>query len=108
LQTVRQAPLSTEHPINEVLFKTAVHGPIIRKETGCLDLGLHGGELVGLAAGDHDMRAQRRDLVRRAAADAAAAAGDDDGLALKQPRLEDRAVRHVSSDDLNGRLSACI
>ena len=62
-----------------------------------LDLGLHGGELVGLAAGDHDMRAERGDLVRRAAADAAAAAGDDDGLALKQPRLEDRAIRHVSS-----------
>ena len=81
---------------------------VSQRAAGCLDLALHRGELLGLAAGDHDMRAQRRDLVRRAAADAAAAAGDDDGLALKQPRLEDRAIRHVSSDDLNGRLSACI
>ncbi len=55
---------------------------------GGLDLGLHAGKLVGLAAGDHDMRAQRGELVRRAAADAAAAAGDDHGLAFEQPRLK--------------------
>ena len=50
---------------------------------------------------------KRRDLVRGAAADAAAAAGHDHGLAVKQSRLEDRAIRHVSSA-LNGRSSACI
>jgi hypothetical protein len=67
-----------------------------------LDLGLNRCELLGLASGDHDMGAQGRDFVRRAAADAAAAAGHDDGLALKQPRFEDRAIRHVSSAFLPG------
>lgn len=52
---------------------------------------------LGLAAGDNDVGAEGGDLVRRAAADAAAAAGDDHGLAVEQSRLEDRAIRHVSS-----------
>jgi hypothetical protein len=74
---------------------------------GRLDLGLHRRELLGLAAGDGDVGAERRDLVRGAAADAAAAAGHDHGPAVKQPRLEDRAIRHPSSR-LNGCSSACI
>ena len=82
-----------------------IHG--LFNNAGGLDLAFHLGELVGLAAGDHDMGAQRRDLVRRAAADAAAAAGHDHGLAFKQSRFEDRAIRHVSSH-VNGRLSGSI
>ena len=91
----------------DLRFLADVEGVRLAGAAGRLDLALHDGELLGLAAGDDDMRAERRDLVRGAAADAAAAAGDDDGLAGEQPRLEDRAIRHVSSG-LNGRSSACI
>ena len=42
-------------------------------------------QLVQLAADQHHMRAQRRQLVRDAAADARTAAGDDDHLALERP-----------------------
>ena len=83
----------------DLRFLADVEGMRLAAAARRFDLGLHRGELVGLAAGDHDMRAERCDLVRRAAADAAAAAGDDDGLAFKQPRLEDRAIRHVSSPE---------
>jgi hypothetical protein len=72
------------------------------------DLGLHGAEFLGLAAGDHDMGAQRRDFVRRAAADAAAAAGHDDGLALNSPGLKTERYDMFPPTALNGRLSACI
>ena len=96
------------HRLLDLSFLANVEGMRLARAAGGLDLAFHRGELVGLAAGDHDVGAQRGDLVRRAAADAAAAAGDEDGLALKQPRFEDRAVRHVSSDDVNGRSSASI
>ena len=49
------------------------------------DLGAHRVELVDLAADDRDRRAERRELVRRAAADARAAAGDEGDLAAKRP-----------------------
>src|SRR5262249_37626482 len=85
------------HGLLHLRFLADVEGMCLAGATGGLDLALHRRELVGLAAGDHDVGAKSRDLVGRAATDAAAAASDDDGLALKQPRLEDRAVRHVSS-----------
>ena len=61
-----------------------------------LDLGLHGGELVELAADQRDRGAERRQLVRGAAADAGAAAGDDDDLAGEQAGREDGSVVHVA------------
>src|SRR6187401_1496199 len=78
-------------------FLANVESVRLAAAAGRLDLALHGLQLLGLAAGDHDMRAERGKLVRRAAADAAAAAGHNHGLAGEQSRLEDRAIRHVSS-----------
>ena len=57
-----------------------------------LDLGAHRGELVGLAADEGDRRAERSQLVRRAAPDARAAAGDDGDLAREQVAAEDGLV----------------
>ena len=54
-----------------------------------VDLGLHRLQLVGLAAHQHHVRAQRGEFVRAAAADARAAAGDDEHLACEQVRRED-------------------
>ena len=59
---------------------------------GVLDLALHRRELVGLAADDGDRGAERRQLVRGAAADPRAAAGDQRDLAAHQAGREDRSV----------------
>src|SRR6266516_2012790 len=56
------------------------------------DFRLHGMQLVGRAADERDPRAECRELMRRAAADAAAAAGDDRHLPGKQARPEHRSV----------------
>ncbi len=56
------------------------------------DLALHRGQFVGVAADDRDGRAERRELVRSAAADSRAAAGDDGDLALQQAGCEDGAI----------------
>src|SRR4029450_13456923 len=87
------AAVLRHHPCDRFLylrFPADVEGLRLAGAARRFDLALPRGELVELAAGDRDVRAERGDLVRRAAADAAAAAGDDDGLAFKQPRLEDR------------------
>jgi hypothetical protein len=58
------------------------------------DFRRDGLQLVGLAAHQHDARAQCREFMRGAAADAGTAAGDDDDLVLEQRRRKDGLVRH--------------
>ena len=80
-------PLAATHRRDRLLhlrFFADVEGVRLAGTAGRLDLALHHVELLRLAAGDRHMRAEGRELVRGAAADAAAAAGDDDGPALKQ------------------------
>jgi hypothetical protein len=55
-------------------------------------------QLVELAPYQRQARAQRRQLVRGAAAQPAAAPGHDDGLALIQPRPEYRRVALAGGD----------
>jgi hypothetical protein len=59
---------------------------------GVLDLALDRGELVGLAADDGHRGAERRQLVRSAAADPRAAAGDQRHLPSHQAGREDRSI----------------
>ncbi len=59
------------------------------------DLAATVSQLLQLAPDQHHVRAERRQLVRGAAADAGAAAGDENDLAGEQARAEDGAVgRH--------------
>ena len=69
------------------------------------DLGGHALELVGAAAADDDVGAERRQLVRDRAADARAAAGDPDALAGEQARGEHAAIarRGDGGGGRNGR-----
>ena len=61
------------------------------------DFILHRAQLVGVAANQHHARAQRRQLVRRAAPNARAAARHHDDLTCQQAGREDRSVTHACS-----------
>jgi hypothetical protein len=71
-----------------------VDSNVARRAAVAADFILYGCELVGLASGEHDVRAKRRELVGGAAADPAAGAGDEDGMAREQARSEHAAVAH--------------
>ena len=76
------------HDLGHALFLADVGGIAARRAAGVGDLARDRFELVCLAANERHARAERRQLMRRAAPDAAAGAGHDAGLAREQFRRE--------------------
>jgi hypothetical protein len=75
------------------LLLADVAGVAARLAAGIRDLARDGLELVLLAADQRHFRAERGELMRRAAANAAAGPGHDAGLTCEQVGTEDRIER---------------